>query len=116
MFYHYLHIYKCSQVDAMKGNWVLLGGLYNALLTHSACTKDLQQQEEQRVQKQMVLPPTLPPLPPQGPDINNMESDWDYMKKQKQTRQPKSTEEPQQGLRDTQSHLTAAEPNTDLHF
>lgn len=60
------------------------------------------------------------PLPcppsPQGPDINNMESDWDYMKKQKQTRQPKSTEEPQQGLRDTQSHLTAAEPNTDLHF
>lgn len=56
------------------------------------------------------------PNPPQAPDINNMESDWDYMKKQKQTRQPKSTEEPRQGLPDTQSHLTAAEPNTDLHF
>lgn len=62
------------------------------------------------------ITPSPAPPPPQGPDINNMESDWDYMKKQKQTRQPKSTEEPQQGLRDTQSHLTAAEPNTDLHF
>lgn len=58
--------------------------------------------------------PNRPPR--QGPDINNMESDWDYMKKQKQTRQPKSTEEPRQGLRDPQSHLTAVEPNTDLHF
>lgn len=68
----------------------------------------------------MVLPPTLsqstPTPTPQGPDINNMESDWDYMKKQKQIRQPKSTEQPQQGLRDTQSHLTAAEPNSDLHL
>lgn len=66
--------------------------------------------------KEKFLESKLLPPPPQGPDINNMESDWDYMKKQKQTRQPKSTEEPQQGLRDTQSHLTAAEPNTDLHF
>lgn len=116
MFFHHLHIYKCSQVDAMKGNWVLLGGLYNAWLTHSACTKDLQQQEEQRVQKQMVLPPTLPPLPPRALISTTWNQTGITWKKQKQTRQPKSTEEPQQGLQDTQSHLTAAEPNTDLHF
>ena len=45
----------------------------------------LQRKEEQEVLEVMVWPP-------QSPDLNIMESVWDYMKRQKDLSQPTSTE------------------------
>jgi len=52
----------------------------------------LQQQEEQGVLQQMAFS-LHPSQTPEGPQINNVESVWDYMKKRKPVGQPKSTKE-----------------------
>ncbi|MGH0128648.1 UNVERIFIED_CONTAM: hypothetical protein FKN15_035726 [Acipenser sinensis] len=45
--------------------------------------------------------------PPQSPDLNIIESVWDYMKREKQLRLPKSTEELWLVLQDVWANLPA---------
>lgn len=59
----------------------------------------LQNNEEQGVLQQMVWSP-------RGSQLNSMESIWDYMKRQKQLRQSKSTE-PWQVPQDALNNLPA---------
>ena len=60
----------------------------------------LQRKEEQEVLEVMVWPP-------QSPDLNIIESVWDYMKRQKDLRKPTSTEHLWLVLQDVWNNLPA---------
>jgi len=64
----------------------------------------LQRKEEQGVLEVMVWPP-------QSPDLNIIESVWDYMKRKKQLRLPKSTEELWLVLQDVWANLPSSFKN-----
>ncbi len=68
--------------------------------TTSVIKNYLQRKEEEEVLEVMVWPP-------QSPDLNIIESVWDYMKRQKDSRQPTSTEDLWLVLQDVWNSLSA---------
>src|SRR4029434_6967919 len=94
----YLHAIPSG--SRMIGTKCILQQYNNPKHTANVIKNYLQRKEEQKVLEVMVWPP-------QSPDLNIIESVWDYMKRQKDMREPTPTEDLWLVLQDVWNNLPA---------